>query len=142
LAKIHFAKEISLLCTIPGIQKLSAICILSELEGDMEAFVTASSLIGWAGLRPRNNESAGKIMSRKTLHDNRYLKQILIEVSWATTRTKGCFLARKYHQLNKRMKSQKVLLAITRKLLVIIFNVLSKKEPFGVNRNLVSVKEK
>jgi hypothetical protein len=40
------------------------------------------------------------------------------------------------------MKSQKALLAITRKLLVIIFNVLSKKEAFDVNRNLPSVKEK
>jgi hypothetical protein len=29
------------------------------------------TITGWAGLRPRNDESAGKIQSRKTLHGNR-----------------------------------------------------------------------
>ena len=34
------------------------------------------------------------------------------------------------------MKSQKALLAITRKMLVIIFNVLKIVKPFDPNRNL------
>jgi transposase len=136
LAKIRFAREISLLCTIPGIQTLSAICILAELGGDMEAFVSASSLIGWAGLRPRNDESAGKIMSRKTLHGNKYLRQILVEAAWTNSNSKKSFLGVKYHALNKRMKSQKAIMAVARKLLVIIFNVLSRKEPFDFSRNM------
>jgi transposase len=136
LANKHFAKEISLLCTIPGIQTLSAICILAELGGDLKAFATAASLIGWAGLRPRNDESAGKIISRKTMHGNRYLRQILVQAAWAASRTHKCFLGKKFSLLSKRMKSQKALMAITRKLLVIIFNVLSKKEPFDPKRNM------
>ena len=52
--------EISLLYTIPGIQKFSALCILSEIGKEMDAFVKASQRVGWAGLRPRNDESAGK----------------------------------------------------------------------------------
>jgi hypothetical protein len=39
------------------------------------------------------------------------------------------------------MKSQKALMAITRKLLVIIFNVLSKKEPFDPKRNMSAKKQ-
>jgi transposase len=136
LAGIRFAEEISLLCTIPGIQIVSAICILAELGGDMNAFLTASALIGWAGLRPRNDESAGKIMSRKTMHGNKYLRQMLVETAWAAARTKSCFLGYKHQQLSRRMKSQKALMAIARKLLVIIFNVLSKKEPFDKLRNM------
>jgi hypothetical protein len=38
------------------------------------------------------------------------------------------------------MKSQKALLAITRKMLVIIFNVLQNGKPFDVTRNLQAVK--
>jgi len=136
LANIFYAEEISLLRTIPGIQTLSAICILAELGGDMKAFYSASMLVGWAGLRPRNDESAGKIRSRKTLHGNRYLRQMLIEVSWAAARSNKSFLGKKYRQLSARMKSQKALMAITRKLLVIIFNVLSKKQPFDPIRNM------
>ena len=65
LANKYYAREISLLCTIPGIQKLSALCILSEIGNDMSAFDKASNLVGWAGLCPRNDESAGKIQSRR-----------------------------------------------------------------------------
>jgi hypothetical protein len=34
------------------------------------------------------------------------------------------------------MKSQKAFIAITRKVLVIIYNVLKTKQPFDINRNL------
>ncbi|GHT22662.1 hypothetical protein AGMMS4957_13160 [Bacteroidia bacterium] len=69
----YFAKEISLLTTIPSIKEFSAYCILAETGNDMSQFGKASNLIGWAGLRPRNDESAGKIKSNKTLHGNKFL---------------------------------------------------------------------
>lgn len=140
LANKYYAREISLLCTIPGIQKYSAMCILSEIGNDMGAFGKASHLVGWAGLRPRNDESAGKIQSRKTLHGNKYLRKMLVQVTWSATRSNKTFLGKKYNQLSKRMKSQKAALAITRKILVIIFNVLQTGQPFDENRNLQAVK--
>jgi len=135
LADRYFAKEISLLCTIPSIKKLSAMCILAELGGDLSAFHTAAFLVSWAGLRPRNDESAGKIRSRKTLHGNKYLRHILVQVSWSAALSNNSFFGQKYRQLSKRMKPQKALLAITRKLLVVIYNVLTKKQEFDHNRN-------
>jgi transposase len=139
LANQYFAEEISLLCTIPGVQKFSALCILAEIGNDMSAFQKANSLVGWSGLRPRNEESAGKIQSRKTLHGNKYLRQILVEISWAATKSGKSFLGKKYNILSKRMKPQKALLAITRKILVIIFNVLRTKQPFDPKRNIQAV---
>ncbi|KAA6319316.1 hypothetical protein EZS27_030776 [termite gut metagenome] len=139
LANKYFAEEISLLCTIPGVQKFSAWCILSEIGNDMDVFQKANALVGWSGLRPRNDESAGKIQSRKTLHGNKYLRQILVEISWAATKSGKSFLGKKYNVLSKRMKSQKALLAITRKILVIIFNVLRTKQPFDPKRNIQAV---
>jgi hypothetical protein len=102
----------------------------------MSQFGKASNLVGWAGLRPRNDESAGKIKSNKTLHGNKFLRQILVEVSWAVARSNKSFPCKKFRHLSKRMMSQKALLAITRKLLVIIFNVLSSGKPFDHTKNL------
>jgi len=136
LVNQHFAKEISLLCTIPGVQRFSAMCILAEIGNDMSVFQKASHLVGWAGLRPRNDETAEKIKSRKILHGNKYLRQMLVEISWAAARSNKTFLGRKFNVLSKRMKSQKALIAITRKILVIIYNVLKTKQPFDPNRNL------
>jgi len=138
-ASKHYAEEITLLCTIPGIQTLSAMLILAEIGTDMEVFSSASMLVGWAGLRPRNEESAGKIRSRKVLHGNKYLRQILIEASWAAGRSNKSFLGKKYRELSGRMKAQKAIMAITRKLLVIIYNVLSKKQPFDYKKNRLPI---
>jgi transposase len=140
LANTHFAEEISLLCTIPGIRTFSALCILAEIGNDMSAFPKATHLIGWAGLRPRNDETAQKIKSRRILHGNKYLRQTLVEVSWACVGSNKSFLGRKFNILSKRMLSQKALIAITRKILVIIYNVLKTKQPFDKNRNIQASK--
>jgi transposase len=139
LANRYFAEEISLLCTIPGLTTYSALFILAEIGSDMSAFRKATHLIGWAGLRPRNEETAEKIKSRKILHGNKYLRQILVEVSWAVARSNKSFLGRKFNVLSKRMRSQKALIAITRKVLVIIYNVLKTKQPFDSKRNIQAI---
>lgn len=136
VADQYFAKEVALLMTIPGVQKQSAMTIIAELGADMNMFATASALVGWAGLRPRNEESAGKIKSRKTLHGNKFLRVIIVQCAWAASRSKNGRLAQKFRYLSSRMKSQKALVAIARKMLVIIWNMLSKNEPFDPTRGL------
>jgi transposase len=130
LCNKYYKKEIQLLCSIPGIQQLSAMIIISELGVDMKTFVTASMLVGWAGLRPRNDESAGKIKSRKITNGNKYLRRILVQCAWGASRMKTGWLGAKYRSLCKRMSSKKALIAIARKLLVILWNVLSKKQEY------------
>lgn len=64
---------------------------------------------------------------------------MLVQVSWSAARSNKSFLGKKYNYLSKRMKSQKALIAITRKILVIIFNVLQTEQPFDANSNLQAV---
>src|SRR6266568_5614998 len=55
-----FRDAVKQLTTIPGVSELSAQVILSEIGTDMSRFATAAHLRSWAGLCPRNDESAGK----------------------------------------------------------------------------------
>jgi transposase len=55
-----FRVAIEMLSTIPGISRLSAEVIVSEIGIDMNRFPTAGHLISWAGLCPKNDQSAGK----------------------------------------------------------------------------------
>jgi transposase len=126
----YFKKEMQLLCTIPGIQTLSAMIIIAELGVDLKTFATAAALTGWAGLRPRNDESAGKVKSTKITKGNKYLRRILVQCAWAASRQKGSWLKSKFEQLCVRKSSKKALIAISRKLLVIIWSVLTKKEVY------------
>jgi transposase len=141
LADEHYKEQIELLQTIPGIKKLSAVIIWAELGGNIGLFENANRLTGWCGLRPNNDESAGKIKSRKIGKGNKYLRRILVQTGWAASRTKDCYLKNKYEQLAIRKGNKKALIAIARKQLVIAFNVLSKKETYQEPRIVLSEKQ-
>jgi transposase len=60
-----FRPFIPLLIGMPGIGELAARVILAEIGTEMSRFPTAAHLISWVGLRPRNDESAGKRRSTR-----------------------------------------------------------------------------
>ena len=68
LCRQWFPDEYALLQTIPGVKARSATSILAELGNDVSAFPDAAHLTSWCGLKPRNDESTGKIKSRKITH--------------------------------------------------------------------------
>lgn len=45
----------------------------------MKMFITAAALVSWCGLKPRNEESAGKSKSRRITHGNKYIRKTMIE---------------------------------------------------------------
>ena len=51
---------IALMCTIPGIERKSAITVISGMGNDVLLFDSSKRLCSWAGLTPGSNESAGK----------------------------------------------------------------------------------
>lgn len=128
----HYKKELALLQTIPGVKEQSAMQIIAEVGVDLATFITAAMLVGWAGLKPRNDESNGKFKSRRTTHGNKYLRKILIECAWAASRKQDCFYSEfSYRQVVQRKKSKmKVQVAIARKMLVAIWNILTKGEEY------------
>ena len=67
-----FRQAVLLLRTIPGVSDLTAQVIVSEIGTDMGRFPTAGHLISWAGLCPRNDESAGKRRSTRLLVDQMF----------------------------------------------------------------------
>ena len=55
-----FEAKIKKLDTIPGVDKIGAIGLISEIGTDMSVFPSEKELASWAGMCPGNNESAGK----------------------------------------------------------------------------------
>jgi transposase len=127
----HFSEEISYLTTLPGVSQISAMIIVAETGGDMSAFENSGKFTGWTGLRPRNDESAGKFKSTATTKGNKHLRAIIVQVAWAASRTKGSFFMDKFTKLAIRKSRKKALVAIGRKMLVIIWHILSEKTPYN-----------
>lgn len=128
ICRKEFPKEFENLQTIPGVKERSATSILSELGADMKMFLTASALVSWCGLKPRNEESAGKIKSRRITHGNKYIRKTMIECAWGASRTQNCFYSNfSYTQtVVRRKNAMKVKVAIARKMLVAIWHVLNE----------------
>lgn len=129
ISQKHFPKQLANLQTMPGVREQSATQIIAEIGVDMSTFLTAAMLVGWAGFKPRNDESNGKMKSRKTTHGNKYLRKLMVECAWGATRTKECFYSRfSYHQTQVRKKNaMKVRVAVARKQIVAIWHILSEE---------------
>ena len=97
-----FRAAVEMLSGIPGISSLSAEVIVSEIGIDMSRFKTAGHLISWAGLCPKNDESAGKRRSTRMKKGAPWLKTTLIQCAWAATRVKGSYLQAQYLRLRSR----------------------------------------
>lgn len=123
-----FPQEVENLQTIPGVKERSATSIIAEIGTDMTHFQTPKKLVSWVGLRPRNEESAGKIKARGITHGNRFVRKTMIECSWGAARMKDSFFAEfSYRQCVERRKNKmKVQVAIARKILVAVWYVLSQ----------------
>jgi len=127
----HFSKDIANLRTIPGVSCISAMIIIAETGGDMSAFENSGKFTGWTGLRPRNDETNGKFKSTATTKGNKHLRAIIVQVGWGASRNKGSYFMDKFQKLAMRKSRKKALVAIGRKILVIIWHVLKEKTQYN-----------
>ena len=109
----------SLLCTIPGIDRRTAITILSEIGTDMTQFGSSKRLCNWAGLAPAGNQSAGKKKSVRISRAGVYLKPALVEAAHAVMRSteKRPYYRIKFERLMKRRGKKRATIAIARMIL-------------------------
>ena len=116
---------IALMCTIPGIERKSAITVISEIGNDVSLFDSSKRLCSWAGLTPGSNESAGKKKSVRISRAGVYLKPALVEIAHSAVKsTKSPYYKNKYEKLVKRRGKKRAIIAIARMILTAIYNML------------------
>lgn len=124
-----YESTIDLLCSIPGMDRNSAIIIISEISCDMSHFDTQRRLISWAGLCPSNNQSAGKKKSVNISRAGVYLKPCLVEVAHAAVKAKTqSYYAKKFEKISKRRGKKRAIIAIARMILVAVYNIIKTGE--------------
>jgi transposase len=121
-----FEAAMNILTSIPGISKIAASSLLAEIGTNMSCFPTAEHLSSWAGMSPGNNESAGKRKSASVNHGNPYLKSMLCEIAWVIAGNRNAYLSKWYWKLKQRKGAKKAIVALGRKLLVMIYAMLKK----------------
>lgn len=127
-----YESAISLFCTIPGVDRNSAISIISEIGTDMSQFNSSKRLCCWAGLTPGNNESAGKKKSVKITRAGVYLKPALVQCAHAAVKSQTApYYKNKYERLAKRRGKKRAIIAIARMILTAVYHMLSTGETWN-----------
>ena len=129
----EYESQISLLCTVPGIDRRLAITIISEIGTDMSEFGSSRKLCAWSGLAPGSNQSAGKKKSVKITRAGVYLKPALVEAAHAAVKSteKQPYFRMKYERIMKRRGKKRSIIAIARMILTSIYAMLSSGEVFN-----------
>jgi transposase len=119
-----FRAATSLLKSIPGVSDLTAQVIVSEIGIDMSRFPTAGHLLSWAGMCPRNDESAGKRRSTRLRKGAPWLKTTLVQCAWAASRKKDSYLQAQFRRLRSRRGPKKAICAVAASILTAAYHML------------------
>jgi transposase len=122
--------KVDLLCTIPGVDRVVAWNLIAELGTNMDVFPSADHCASWAGLTPGENESAGKQQSTRCRKGNKYLRRILAQSAWASSRCKRGYLRSLFFRIKARRGWAKAIVAVAHKILVIAWSMLKNNTPY------------
>jgi len=122
-------EHVKLLMSIPGISYYSAVCILAEI-GDIHRFDSAKKLCSYAGLVPILDESNGKRKNRGITKSGRRKLRYFAVFSVLNAIKSSKTLREFYNRIASKGSKKRAMVATGRKLLTIIYHILTTKEPF------------
>lgn len=124
-------RKANLLMSMIGIGELSSLMILAEI-GDIKRFNTPKELVSYAGLCPSIYQSGSTERNVKNNAVNKWLKWILYECSGRATMLDSRF-QEYYYKVKQRKGFKTARRAVARKMVTIIWYMLTNEEPYRYN---------
>jgi transposase len=126
--------EVATLLTVPGISQYSGLALVCRV-GEIKRFPTPRSLANYWGLTPscRNSGEATQRLGSITKDGSRLARYILGNLVLHVLRKDGRMRAW-FAKLKKRRGAKIARVAVMRRLTVILWHMLSKQQPYEMNR--------
>jgi len=116
--------------TIPGIGPQAALELIAELGLDFaSSFPSAGHFTAWTQLAANNKISGGKKIGAKRVTNANRVHQIFRQCAYRLSGSKGYF-GQFYRSLKVRKSGKKANKALARKLAVLFYHVVTRKEPY------------
>lgn len=124
-----YKTQLDQLCSIPGINVDSGLAIMAEISAaPQNDFASPEKLCSWAGLVPRNDESAGKIISNRIMPGNPFVKSILCQCAWVSVYSRKSVFHDWFWNRQSRIGRKKAIIAVARKMLALCYKLLASGE--------------
>ena len=131
------------LLDIPGVSHSTVLTFMSEIgpEG-LKKFSSDKKFASWLRLAPNNKISAGRILSNRIPKGSNRLKIALRNAANAVGNLKDSDLGKFFKKIAFRKGRQAAITATARKLAVILWNMITKKEPYKPTNQYIFLDEK
>lgn len=131
------------LLAIPGVSHSTVLTFMSEIgpEG-LQRFSSAKKFASWLRLAPNNKMSGGKILSNRIPKGSNRLKIALRNAANAVGNLKDSDLGKFFKKIAYRKGRQAAITATARKIAVILWNMVTKKEQYNPTNQYLFLDEK
>lgn len=121
------------LLAISGISYGTVLCLLTTMGKDLHRFPTAKSFASWLRLVPNNKVSGGRVISSRTPSGKSCLAIALRQAANSIGNQKDHELTPFFKRIAYKKGRIAAITATARKLAVIIWNMVTKAEPYKKN---------
>ena len=122
------------LFAVSGISYNTVLCLLTSLGHDIHKFPNAKSFACWLGLVPNNKVSGGKVISNRRPSGRNTIAKALRHAANSIGNQKDHELTPFFKRIAFKKGRIAAIIATARKLAVIIWNMLTKAEPYHKER--------
>lgn len=117
---------------IEGVSASTLLTLISEIGCEVSAFSSAKAFASWLRLSPNNRISGGKLLSKHTPpHKHRIAQALKAAANVIGNQIKTGYLHQFFQRAVFKKGQAHAIVATARKLAVIIWNMLAKKQPYN-----------
>jgi transposase len=121
--------EMMYLMQLPGFGIITGMTVLAAI-GDITRFESFKKLSGYSGLVPGVEQSGTKLRGKRiTKQGRKDLRWAMVEVAQRAVKSDPLW-GRRFQELSRRMHRNQAIVAIARRMLELVWIVLTRKEPY------------
>lgn len=130
------SNQVNVLKSIPGVGQITAVAVLAE-TGAMKLFKSREQLVSYAGLDVVTYQSGSSVnkKGRISKRGNVHLRTALYMSAVSLTRSSGPFKDLYLRVLKRSGVKKKALIAVQRKLLIVMYALIKNNEKYDVDRH-------
>jgi len=124
-----WAQDMTYLMQLPGFGVITAMTVLAAI-GEIQRFASARHLASYSGLTPGLEQSGTKHREKGVTKEGRKeLRWALVEVAQRAVKSDPVWKTR-FQEMQKRMHRNQAIVAIARRLLELVWYVLTRRQPY------------